>query len=89
MNFGMSLFDMTRENFLSHNFNVFRFGRNPVAIVIMIACRGLDFEKTFQTAIWTAFEGIDIRVIHINRLIEAKKTSGRFKDLDDVEKLGG
>ena len=31
--------------------------------------------------------GLIIRFIHLNNLIEAKKAAGRFKDLDDIEKL--
>ena len=31
--------------------------------------------------------GLVVRLIHLNNLIEAKKASGRHKDLDDIEKL--
>jgi hypothetical protein len=31
--------------------------------------------------------GLMIRFIHLNNLIEAKKAAGRYKDLDDIEKL--
>jgi len=34
-------------------------------------------------------EGLEIRFIHLNNLIEAKKAAGRRKDLDDIEKLTG
>lgn len=32
-------------------------------------------------------DGLRIRYLHVNTLIEAKKASGRYKDLDDIEKL--
>lgn len=32
-------------------------------------------------------EGLMIRFIHLNNLIQAKKAAGRHKDLDDLEKL--
>lgn len=32
-------------------------------------------------------DGLQIRFIHLNTLIEAKQASGRYKDLDDIEKL--
>jgi hypothetical protein len=31
--------------------------------------------------------GLIVRFIHLNNLIQAKKASGRYKDLDDIEKL--
>lgn len=31
--------------------------------------------------------GLQIRFVHINHLIEAKKAAGRYKDLDDKEQL--
>lgn len=31
--------------------------------------------------------GLFIRFIHLNDLIQAKKAAGRHKDLDDIEKL--
>jgi len=31
--------------------------------------------------------GLMIRFIHLNNLLEAKKVVGRLKDLDDMEKL--
>jgi hypothetical protein len=40
--FGLSLFDMTLENFLNtEKWDVFRFGRKPVAIDIMTKIKGL------------------------------------------------
>ncbi|MEZ4897622.1 MAG: hypothetical protein R2806_12335 [Saprospiraceae bacterium] len=30
---------------------------------------------------------LEVRVIHVNALIQAKKASGRAKDLDDIEHL--
>ena len=41
--FGMPVFDMTEENFLNHpEWDVFTFGRSPVAIDIMTSVKGLD-----------------------------------------------
>ena len=86
--FGMAVFDMSLEKFLEDDdINVFTFGRKPVAIDLMTGCKGLDFEETFQLAQWIEFDGLRIRVISLDQLIEAKKASGRHKDLDDIEKL--
>ena len=86
--FGMPVYDMSLEKFLEDDgSNVFTFGRKPVAIDLMTACKGLDFEETFQSAQWKEFEGLPIKVIHLDQLIKAKKASGRYKDLDDINKL--
>src|SRR5882757_8329870 len=45
LQFGMPVFDMTENNFLSHpNWDVFTFGIPPVAIDLMVKVKGLEFE---------------------------------------------
>lgn len=86
--FGMPVFDMTEENFLFHpHWDVFTFGVPPVAIDIMVKVKGLDFQECFVNAVIYDDAGLKIRTIHKNDLIEAKKSSGRAKDLDDLENL--
>jgi hypothetical protein len=86
--FGMPVFDMTEDNFLAHpNWDVFTFGKPPVAIDIMIKVKGLDFEDCYNRSIVFEDEDLKIRTIHKNDLIEAKKSAGRSKDLDDLENL--
>ena len=46
LNFGMPVFDMTEEKFLTHGeSDVFTFGRAPSSIDIMTKVKGLDFEE--------------------------------------------
>ncbi len=86
--FHMPLFDMTLPNFLNvKEMDVFSFGRNPVGIDVMTAVKGLNFEEAYRHSTVFADEGLPIRVIHINHLIEAKKAIGRLKDLDDIKQL--
>lgn len=86
--FGMSVFDMTEENFLSHpNWDVFIFGVPPVAIDIMVSVKGLNFDKSFERAMFFEDDDITIRTIHRKDLISAKKHAGRSKDMDDLENL--
>ena len=86
--FGMSTFDMTKENFLHHpQWDVFHFGRKPVAIDIMTKVKGLDFDECFALATEFEEDGLKIRTLHFNHLIESKKQAGRLKDLDDIEQL--
>ena len=86
--FKMPIYDMTKDNFLSHpNWDVFKFGRKPVAIDIMINIKGLDFEESFRNSVLMEIEGMSIRTLQLDDLIKAKKASGRFKDLDDIDQL--
>lgn len=86
--FGMPVFDMTEDNFLHHpNWDVFSFGNPPVAIDVMIKVKGLEFQECFQEAVIFEDDGLKIRTIHKNNLIEAKRIAGRSKDLNDLENL--
>jgi predicted nucleotidyltransferase len=49
--------------------------------------KGLKFEDAFKTATIEEVDGIAVRIIHLNQLIEAKKAAGRYKDLNDIENL--
>jgi hypothetical protein len=53
----------------------------------MTAVKGLNFEETYKLSPFYDEEGLKIRFIHFNHLIEAKKASGRFRDLDDIDQL--
>jgi hypothetical protein len=86
--FGLSLFDMTLENFLNtEKWDVFRFGRKPVAIDIMTKIKGLNFDDAFKLGKRITVDEIDIHLIHYNHLITAKKQAGRTKDIQDLENL--
>jgi hypothetical protein len=88
LQFGMQVFDMTAENFLSHpNWDVFTFGTPPVAIDIMVKVKGLDFETCYQRSVWFEDADLVIRTIHKKDLLKAKEAAGRLKDLDDIENL--
>jgi hypothetical protein len=88
LQFGMPVFDMTAENFLSHpNWDVFTFGTPPVAIDIMVKVKGLDFETCYQRSVWFEDADLVIRTIHKKDLLKAKEAAGRLKDLDDIENL--
>lgn len=88
MEFGLPLFDMSETRFLNASDNdVFSFGRPPVSIDIITNLKGVDFNDAYPKAQTFHEEGLVIRFLHLNNLIEAKKAAGRHKDLDDIEKL--
>lgn len=86
--FGMPVFDMTETNFLFHpEWNVFSYGKSPVAIDIMTEVKGLDFDQAFLQSKIYEDAGLQIRTLHKNDLLKAKRASNRSKDLDDLENL--
>jgi len=86
--FGMPVFDMTLDNFLSHpNWDVFTFGTPPVAIDLMVQVQGLDFEMAYQNSVLFEDDGLSVRTIHKNDLIQTKKVVNRPKDQDDLLNL--
>jgi hypothetical protein len=86
--FGLPLFDMTEAKFLNIDAaDVFSYGRPPVSIDIITKLKGVEFDDAFPQAQVFNEEGLEIRFLHLNNLIEAKKAAGRHKDLDDIEKL--
>jgi hypothetical protein len=88
LHFGMPVFDMTENNFLSHpNWDVFTFGVPPVAIDLMVTVKGLDFETCFANSILFEDDDLKIRTINRNDLLKAKKMAGRAKDVNDIENL--
>lgn len=86
--FGLPVFDMTEEKFLSTGeYDVYTFGRPPVCIEILTNLKGVDFDEAYLASQIFDDNGIEIRFLHFNNLIQAKKAAGRHRDLDDIEKL--
>ncbi len=83
--FGLPIFPQT--DFLNSSNEVFRFGRRPIEIDIMTQCKGLEFDFAFQNSTKVIFDSIEVNMIDYKDLIQAKKSSGRLKDLLDLENL--
>ena len=88
LSFGLPTTDLTEKNFLDNdNMDVFTYGVPPVCIEIMKAVKGCDFAEAYKISKIYDDNGLAIRFIHLNTLLQAKKAAGRHKDLDDIEKL--
>jgi hypothetical protein len=87
--FGMSVFDMSLEKFLAAaQYDVFTFGRPPVSIDILTQVNGLTFDAAFARAEWFEISAsLSVRSLRLSDLLDAKKSAGRSKDLDDLEHL--
>lgn len=85
---GMPVFDMTLTNFIAlEKWDIFRFGKKPVAIDIMTKVKGLDFEDAFIKSESRIVDAIPVRLLNYHHLIFAKRQAGRSKDLNDIENL--
>ena len=90
LSFGLPTTDITADNFLHNNeIEVFTYGTPPVCIDIMKVVKGCTFNEAYQLSNVYNEDGLMIRFIHVDTLIQAKKAAGRYKDLDDIEKLSG
>ncbi len=86
--FGIPTHDIVEEIFLSNKgSDVFTFGRSPVSIDIMKQLKGCNFTEAYATSKIYMEENLPIRFLHLSSLITSKKAAGRYKDLDDIEKL--
>ena len=87
--FGMPIFDMTIHNFLRNPmYDVFTFGRPPVAIDVLTSVKRLIFEEAYERRItYQVDENLNIPLIHYDDLISVKKAVGRPRDLNDIEHL--
>lgn len=86
--FGLPTTDISEENFLRNDeMDVFNYGTPPVCIEILKKVKGCDFDEAYKMSNVFVEDGLKIRFIHLNTLIQAKKAAGRYKDLDDIEKL--
>lgn len=85
--FGLPKGAIHLHDFLSDELDVFSIGKPPFAIEIMTAVKGLDYKQTFDTSTLEKIDGVEIRVVHLNQLRQAKAAAGRHKDLNDLENL--
>jgi predicted nucleotidyltransferase len=85
--FGLPIEAVPKEKFFSEQYDVFSIGLPPRAIELMTVVKGVDFSDAFQSSTVEQIDDIQIRVIHLKNLIQAKKAAGRYKDLNDIENL--
>jgi hypothetical protein len=86
--FGIPFNAVSKEKFFSDQVDVFSFGKPPYAIEILTRLKGIPtFKEAFSASTVEDVNDIQVRVIHLKHLIDAKKASGRFRDLNDIENL--
>jgi len=66
---------------------VFAFGREPIRIDLLTSPSGIDFAASYARRLEVIWDGVRVPLIALDDLRQNKQTSGRPKDLDDVENL--
>ena len=66
---------------------IFDVGEAPAHIEVMNHVSGVKFNEAFAEKRIMQVEGVKVNVIHLNHLLQNKKASGRYRDLDDLEHL--
>ena len=84
--FGFDLPEVKENLFLEEN-KVFRMGNPPIRIELLTTISGVEFRACYNNRIEDIVDGININIIDLENLKKNKKASGRYKDLDDYDKL--
>ncbi len=66
---------------------VIRLGREPMKIEIVNEIDGVTFEECYKNRVRARVDGLRIDFISFDKLMKNKRSSGRNKDLADVEVL--
>ncbi|NOY70166.1 MAG: hypothetical protein GXP53_11910 [Deltaproteobacteria bacterium] len=84
--FGFDLPELEKSLFLTSG-KIIRMGVPPIRLEILTSIDGLEFETCYRNRIVTDIGDIKVNFISKGDLLINKRASGRFKDLDDIEKL--
>lgn len=84
--FGAPVQSLTSED-LQRDDTVFRIGVALRRVDLITGASGLDFKTAFARSIEIDIEGIPVRILCLDDLIDNKRASGRTQDLADVEVL--
>lgn len=83
--FGAPIFPFSEFN--SNQFDVWSIGVEPIKIEILTKVDGLIFSDSKLNCNYLEIQHFKIPYINYNDLLKNKETSGRYKDLADIEQL--
>ncbi len=76
------------KDFFKEKGNAFRMGTPPMRIEVITEATGIDFSNSYENRIQIEADGIAIPFLAYEDLVKNKRSSGRLKDLADLEGLG-
>jgi len=74
--------------FFEEKGNAFRMGRPPMKIEVITEASGIEFYESLDNRLNIETDGIVIPFIGYSDLVKNKRSTGRLKDLADLEELG-
>lgn len=85
--FGFDSLDLSLDNFQDPD-NIIQLGFPPVRIDIITSLSGVSWEEAYDSKEPGIFGDVPVSYIGKKQYIMNKRTSGRLKDLADIEALG-
>ena len=84
--FGFELPELNPDLFLKPD-SIVRMGVPPLRIELSTTISGVNFGECYKARVTEVIDGINVNIINLADLKKNKKASGRFRDLDDLERL--
>jgi hypothetical protein len=84
--FGIPDGNGTRHLFTEKD-KVIRMGVPPVRIKVITTATGVDFFSCYSHRVTIDDDGIPVNLISLDDLLRNKKACGRYKDLEDLQRL--
>lgn len=79
--FKLTVADLTKEG------NVIQFGQPPLRIDLLTSIDGVTFDDCYANRKEVTFDGLTMHFIGYHDLVKNKRTTGRHRDLDDIENM--
>lgn len=67
--------------------NIVRLGAPPLRVELLTSISGISFEECWENRVLDKIEGVSVPIISLRDLIKNKSSTGRTKDLADIEHL--
>jgi Nucleotidyl transferase of unknown function (DUF2204) len=84
--FGFGGLGLQKEDLLNVE-NIIQLGYEPNRIDLLMELKGLNFETCYAHCETAEFEGVPIRFLNLDDLIQNKLSTGRLKDKVDAQTL--
>jgi hypothetical protein len=84
--FGFGYLKFTEADLMDKS-SYIKLGNAPIRIDLFCDLPALEFNDVYGLSLLYEEEDFKVKVIHVNHLIENKKSVGRLQDRDDVKKL--
>jgi hypothetical protein len=84
--FGFSSYGLSKNDFTKEG-NIIQLGYPPLRIDLLTQIDGVTFETCFRNRKIVEIDELSVNFIGYQDLLKNKKSSGRLRDLDDLENL--